>query len=133
MELVWKVCAVGVLCAVAVWILKPLRGEFAALLGVGGGILILLALLPALSDVMEDTVSLFEGSEIGRYADVMLRAMGIALLTRICSDVCKDTGEGAVAGGVELAGKVAILTLCLPMIREILGYAAQILQKTDGG
>ena len=103
------------------------------MVGIGGGILILLALLPLLNGVMEDTVVLFDGSEIGRYADVMLRALGVALLTRICTDVCKDTGQSAVAGGVELAGKLVILMLCLPMIREIIGYAAQILQGAEGG
>ena len=133
MEILWKVCAVSVLCAAVILILKPMRGEFSALVGIGGGILILLTLLPLLSGVMEDTVVLFDGSEIGRYADVMLRALGVALLTRICTDVCKDTGQSAVAGGVELAGKLVILMLCLPMIREIIGYAAQILQGAESG
>ena len=114
-------------------ILKPLRGEFAALLGIGGGILILVAVTPALRQTLEETISLFEGSEVGRYADVMLRALGIALLTRICADVCKETGQTSVASGVELAGKLTLLTLCLPMIGEIIGYAARILQGVEGG
>ena len=133
MEMLWKVCAVSVLCGVAAMILKPLRGEFAALLGIGGGILILVAVTPALRQTLEETISLFEGSEVGRYADVMLRALGIALLTRICADVCKETGQTSVASGVELAGKLTLLTLCLPMIGEIIGYAARILQGVEGG
>lgn len=131
MDVLWRACAIGLLCAVAVLILKPVRGEFGSLTRIGGGVLILLLVLPPLGETVGETVALFEESGIDPYADVMLRAIGIALLTRICGDVCRDTGEGAVASGVELAGKLAILTLCLPLIREILGYAREILQKTE--
>ena len=132
MELLWKAFGAGLLCSVAVLILKPMKGELSWLARIGGGILILIGVLPFLADTVEDVVALFEGTDMGKYANVMLRAIGIALLTRICTDVCRDTGEGMVASGVELAGKVAILSLCLPMIQEIIGYAARILQESEG-
>ena len=132
MDLVWKTCAVGILCAFAAIILKSVKGEFGAFVRIGGGILLLATALPILGQVMGDTGALFAETDMGIYADAMLRAIGIALLTRICTDVCRDVGEGAIASGVELAGKIAILVLCLPMIREILGYAAEILQEAEG-
>ena len=131
MDVLWRVCGIALLCAAAVLILKPIKGEMGGLLRIGGGIAVLLLVVPVLGEVVGEMTVLFAGSEIDRFATVMLRAIGIALLTRICTDVCRDVGEGAIASGVELAGKVAILTLCLPMIREIIGYAARILQETE--
>ena len=121
----------GILCAVMGMVLKSVKGEFALFVWLVGTVGILLLVIPPLGEVMSETASLFAGSEINRYAEVMLRAVGVALLTRICSDVCRDTGAPSVANGVELAGKLVILTLCLPMIREIIGYASRILQETE--
>ena len=41
--------------------------------------------------------------------------------------ICKDCGEGTVAGGIELGGKLAILLICIPLIGELIGYASEIL------
>ena len=42
MEMVWKACAIGVLCATVTLLLRPAKGEFATLARIGGGVLILL-------------------------------------------------------------------------------------------
>ena len=126
-----KACFAAVLCAVSIFVIKPLKGDFAPLIRVAGSVLILLFLLPQIEEVWSEAASLLTGSGMDRYASVMLRSLGLAFLTRICSDVCRDMGENGVAGGVEMAGKIAILVLCLPMIEEILGYAAQILERAS--
>ena len=126
-ELLLKVCAVAILCAVAVTVLKHLRGDFSALLRVGGCVLIFGLLIPKAWEVMSGAFTWLEASGAEPYAEVMLRCLGIALLTRICTDICRDCGEGGVASGVELAGTLAILLLCVPLIEEMIGYATEIL------
>ena len=129
MESIWlRVCAIAILCLVAGQVLKQIKSEFAMPLRIGGIVLIFGAVTLGLADVFEQVTVLLEASGIRPYASVMLRALGIALLTRICSDLCRDSGESAVASGAELAGKIAILALCLPLIAEIIGYAATLLE-----
>ncbi len=129
MESVWlRVLAVAVLCVVAGQVLKQVKSEFATPLRIGGLVLIFGTVTVGLADVFGQVTLLLEASGIRLYASVMLRALGIALLTRICTDLCRDSGENAVASGAELAGKVAILALCLPLIAEIIGYAATLLE-----
>lgn len=131
MEMVWKACAIGVLCATVTLLLRPAKGEYATLARIGGGVLILCLAIPALGGTVSELVTLFEGSGVEPYAEAMLRAIGIALLGGICADVCRETGDGMVASGVELAARLAILALCLPLIREILGFAAEILARSE--
>ena len=61
------------------------------------------------------------------YLAVMLKVIGVAYLAQFASDLCRDAGEGAVAGKVELAGRVLILALCLPVFAAILELIGSIL------
>ena len=60
-------------------------------------------------------------------AEFLLKALGIAVLTQCCAELCRESGESGVANGVELAGKVEILLLALPLIAEILSTARELL------
>ena len=61
------------------------------------------------------------------YVSVVLKAIGIAYVASIGSALCKDAGEDAVAAVVELAGKVSILILALPVVAAILNVLVQLL------
>ena len=61
------------------------------------------------------------------YAEPLLKALGIGMLTQVCADVCRECGESGVANGVELLGKVEILLLCLPLIHHLLEMAQELL------
>jgi len=123
-----KICAVAILCAVAGLILRQARSDLSPLLRIGACVLIFGWLIPAAWEAVGEALTLWEGEGMERYATVMLRALGIAILTRICTDICRDCGETGTAGGVEMAGKVAILILCVPLMRELLGYATELLR-----
>ena len=127
-----RICGIAFLCTVAVLLLKHIRPEFPVLIQISGGIVILGAVLLAGREAMEVFRGLFGDSGLDEYAALMLRAIGIALLCRICTDICRDCGAQTVAGGVETAGKVAILSLCIPLISEIIGYAGELLGFAAG-
>lgn len=124
----WKICGLAVLCLVASLLLSRMGGEFVGLVRIGGGVLLFGTLMLSMSETLETLRALFAASGAERYADRMLRALGLAFLTAICSNLCRDTGEGTLASGVEMAGKLAILWLSLPLVEEIMAMAAKILE-----
>lgn len=129
-----KICAMALVCAVAAVIVRGASDKMGAAVSIFGGVAILSLAVLLMSELIRDVsgiVDKFEiSADIARYWGIMLRALGIAVLCRICSDACRDCRESTVAGGVEIAGKVAILSLSLPIIEEILGYAQDILSRT---
>ena len=127
-EAIWRICGLAILVAVVSLMLKPLRGDFSALLRIGACVLIFGWGIPTAWRVVSESLSFLAVGDVEPYVSVMLRALGIALLTRICTDICRDCGEGGTAAGVELAGKISILTLCVPLMGEIVGYAMELLQ-----
>ena len=66
------------------------------------------------------------------YVAVLFKALGIALLSHFCAEICRECGEVAAANGVELTGKIEILLLCLPLIRDILETAQGLLSLGSG-
>ena len=97
------------------------------LLRVCGVLVIMGVLATALKDTLGELGALVSSSALSTYLTVMLKALGIAILCATCGDVCRECGSGSVAFGVELAGNLLILSLCLPILREILGYATSLL------
>ncbi len=121
------VCA---LCAVIFGALvKKSNREYAVLLAAGAAALILLAVLeqagPLVSQIRDLAGS---GAFQGDYLSVVLRAVGIAAAGQLVSSVCKDAGESALAYGVELAAKVAILASSLPLLTQLFGCLEEILK-----
>ena len=54
------------------------------------------------------------------YLNTLLKIMGIAYLAEFGSQICRDAGEGVIAGKVEFAGKLLILVMALPLLAAVL-------------
>lgn len=128
-----KICALSIVCVIVCIISRAFSGAISTAVRISGIIIVFFSVMLMLSDIVSDVGSIVEGfseySQISAYWSVMLKALGIAILCRICTDVCRDCGEGAIAGGVETAGKIAILALSLPMVEEIVAWAQELLKR----
>ena len=49
------------------------------------------------------------------YVATMLKGLGVAFISEICAGICRDFGKNTLADGVDLAGKLEIILLCVPM------------------
>ena len=119
MEII-KVCG-AVICVLSICVIfKGMKSEyslFIRLLVTVGAALISLAVFYPILKFLEDIAS---GTQIQKYFPILIKALGIALLTQITSDICNDSGEGAIASRVEAIGKAEIILLCIPLIKEIM-------------
>ena len=128
-----KVCGIAVVCVILLMLIRTSASEMSIVVRLGGGVLIFGVFIYILSDsigVLESVIALasgYGGANLSKTFSVMLKALGIALMSKLCADVCRDCGEGTLAGGVEGVGRIAIFSLCLPIISEIIEYAAQML------
>ncbi len=125
---VFKIVGVALVAVAASLVLRAYRPELGMQIAVAAGVLILVLTLDELA-----AMSGFLGDVLGRfqidteYLKVMLKVIGVAYLAQFAADLCRDAGEGAVAGKVELAGRVLILALCLPVLAAILELVSSIL------
>lgn len=116
------VTAVALLLIVRRW-----NADFAPLVRLGVTVLFGTAALTSLTPLLSYLRTLTGDTGLGTYADVLWKALGIALLTEIASSICRECGETGAASGVEVIGKAQILLLSLPLINEILSVARDLL------
>jgi stage III sporulation protein AD len=50
------------------------------------------------------------------YLETILKIIGIAYIAEFTSHITKDAGQGAIAAKVELAGKILILAMAVPIL-----------------
>lgn len=55
---------------------------------------------------------------------ILLKGCAVCIFTQIVHDICKDSGQTAVAGAVILAGRLTVVALTLPLIETVLKTAA---------
>ncbi len=63
----------------------------------------------------EAAEDLIAGTPGNSYLGVVFKCLGICFVTQLGCDICRDSGENALASQLELAGKAAVLISALPL------------------
>ena len=112
-------CGAGLCVFFALSLVRELRREYAVPLVVAFSAVFLVHMIPR---ALESVAFLGELSPAinTAYISALTRALGITYLTSISADICHSGGESAVAGYIEGAGKIELLLVALPLMRELL-------------
>lgn len=121
MEDILKMAAVAVISAICAVVVKKNVRELGMVLSLTAGVLILAFMLPAAErvlDFVEETARLAELAP--ELLSPVARTVGIALVTRVSAEVCRDAGEGGIASFLETGGAAAALLAVLPLLETVL-------------
>ena len=136
MTLILRAAGLALVALVALLALRGMSSAFATFVRAGAVLLLfglfVFELVEGISSIRE-LVSGFidDDSFVGISISVMIKALGIALIARICSDVCRECGENGLAQSVELVAGIVIFSLSLPILSEILKFASDLLQRSS--
>ena len=111
---------IAIFAAVCGSLLKRVNREAAIVFSVGVVILILLRTLPDVTALFDAVHDLTGQSGFGDILSVLLKTLGIVLVSRFSVEICKEAGENAAALGVELAAKTAVVVVLLPLAEQML-------------
>lgn len=56
----------------------------------------------------------------GSYLTVLLKVIGITYICEFSADICKDAGYQAVAGQIEVLGKLSVMFAGLPVLFAVI-------------
>ncbi|MCG0277608.1 MAG: stage III sporulation protein AD [Thermanaeromonas sp.] len=102
--------------------------EIALLISLVAGALMFLLLVDRIAAVIQVLSDLSDRAGINRfYLTTVLKIIGIAYVGEFGAQVCRDAGENAIASKVELATKVLIMVLSIPIIVAILESIVKLL------
>ena len=115
-----KVGAAAIAAAVCAVVVRKQAPELALTLAACAGAVILLYCSGALRAVVELMDKLMEAGGLSpQVAGPVVKTAGVAIVTRLSADFCKDAGEGGLASAVELAGTVLALSAVLPLMTAV--------------
>jgi stage III sporulation protein AD len=125
---IFQIVAVGILGAVLSLTLKRQDPQIALLVAITASVLIFLMVLPMLSETVQLLSRLGEmaGGEAA-YIAVGIRVIGVAYIAEFGASVCSDANESAIAAKIELAGRVVILVMAMPVVVDIVRVVTGLL------
>ncbi len=121
-----KYCALALLALFCVLIMRSSKSEFAGFASLASSIILMGAALASFSPILEYLNTLSCSTPFSEYNTILLKAMGITLAVQFAAEICRDSGESALASKLELIGKAEILLLCLPLAKELVSLAMKI-------
>ena len=120
--------AVAMLTTALSVMLKKYNPEYSILVSLVAGVFILLMALAESAPSIQKINGLISASGVSlEHAKILFKTLGICFLVQFASDACNDAGESSLASKIELAGKVLILTLALPLFEQIVKIVSGLL------
>ena len=91
--------------------------------------LIFFRIISGISEIFSAISTISSGVEsAASYIKLMLKVLGIVLITQFIADLCRDSGENALAGQTETAAKIIVITMILPLFESVVGIISGLLQ-----
>lgn len=116
MEII-QIVIIGIVILIILTILRETNPEIAIILSLIAGIVIFLIIVPKLNSIVSVLSTLAQKSGINNvYFITTLKIIGIAYITEFGSQLCIDANEKNLASKIEIAGKIIIVFLSIPII-----------------
>ena len=123
-----KVIGVGLIGALVAGLLRQEKSELYIFAIIAGGALILIIILSSLTEVITQFGMLVgkSGVDESLFAGV-LKIIGVGYITEYASALCTDYGVSSIANKMQLAGKVAIFFMTMPILANLVSVISSML------
>lgn len=118
---VGKIAALAVAAALCAVVVKKQAPDIALAMALAAGAALLLSCSQALEGVLGLVDELAQAGGLSAAAvKPVVKVAGIAVVTRIAAEICRDAQEGGLAGFVETAGTILALFATVPLLTAVL-------------
>ncbi len=115
-----RLCAIGVVSALLAVLLKQNKSVHGILVGLAGGCFLLFCTLPYMRDILGYIGAFARDTGLkSAHIGAMVRVIAVTFITECAVALCRDAGESALAANLEMAGKLIILGLSMPIITAL--------------
>lgn len=125
---IFQIVILGLVVTILIVIIRQQRPEYALQLSIMTGVIILTMMLGKINSIMTVMKQLSTRANINLlYMETVLKIIGIAYIAEFGAQICRDAGEGAVAGKIEFAAKVIVMVLAIPIVIAVFDTLLKIL------
>ena len=122
------IAGIAIVSAILAVMMKKYHQEYSIIISIAAGVIILFEIFSNISPAIRQINTLLSSAGLSaEYTVILFKSLGVCFLTQFAADSCRDAGESALASKVELAGKIAIVVLSLPLFEKIANTAVGLI------
>jgi stage III sporulation protein AD len=123
-----QIVGFALIAAVLLVVVRQQRPELGLLLSLAAGVVIFLLVMGRIGTVVELLEQLADAARVDRlYLGTLLKIIGVSYIAEFGAQVCRDAGENSVGTRIELAAKVLIVVLAMPIVVAVLQSILRLL------
>ena len=112
---------IGIVVTLIALLFKKTKEEFAILISIAGCFLIMSLAIPKLQIIIDAIDKIQAYISINEnYVVILIKIIGITLVSELASNICKDCNFNGIANQIELFGKLTILATGMPILMALL-------------
>lgn len=116
-----QIVIVSIVASILFILLKDVNPTFAFFIVIVVGIMIFASVIGQIRLIFQVIQSLGDQANVpGLYLETILKIIGIAYIAELGASMTQDAGLQSVAKNIELAGKIFILLLAIPIITSVI-------------
>ncbi|WP_245855647.1 stage III sporulation protein AD [Bacillus oleivorans] len=118
---IFKIVGIALISTFLALLIKEQKPNFAFLFIVFVGCTLFLFLVDEIYRIIRMIEQIAVNANINLiYVETILKIIGIAYIAEFAAQISKDAGLGSIASKIELAGKVLILAMAVPILTVLI-------------
>ncbi|WP_264755151.1 stage III sporulation protein AD [Bacillus solitudinis] len=123
-----QIVGLGLIATFLALVVKEQKPIFAFLLTVFVGIFIFIFLIDEIAKIIKMLEEIAKSANMNMmYFQTILKIIGIAYIAEFGAQIAKDAGQAAISSKIELAGKVLILVMAIPILTAVIEMVLSLL------
>lgn len=121
-----RLVGIGMIICFSCVTLRSRNPEFALLVSLAGGLMIMGLIFTQIQEVItyfDDLIARLHVPSDGVL--ILIKCLGLSYVAKVACDTCIDCGESSTATKIEFAAKVSMLLTALPIFDQLLGIVAE--------
>jgi len=125
---IFQIVIIGIVATVLIVLIKKYNPEFQVLISMVTGVIILFFIYAYLDPILGSFKQLWSRTSIdSKYFEILIKVIAIAYITEFGSQICKDAGEKSIGMKIELAGKVIIVYISVPIVLSLIEFIIKLI------
>ena len=124
---IFKIIAFSVISLVLIVVFEKVNKEYSTIITIISSIVIFSVVVAKLDSIISLLNELVEEAGINKnYLTVLLKVTGISYIVELAKNICIDAGSNSLATKLEMAGKVSVVVLTIPVITSVIEMIVSI-------
>ena len=124
-----KIISIALTTVIVSNIIKQYRQDISLLINISGAVLIVLLSIEGINSIIEEMLDISSNLEISNnLIKPLFKVVGIGYITEFSAVIAEDAGNKSMSSKIIFGGKIALCTVALPVVINMLNAILSLLQ-----